>query len=166
MDFPSLKKNFGTDKAREADGTWVTNPGTGIRVRVRRTTHSTYKKSLRAHFKKVRHLAGNMPPELELDLKMKAASDALVTDWQVDGVPFSPANVLEAFKEYPDFYEWVEGEAENFENFRLEAVEEDAGPLSHSSDGSENGAIQRTLPSSNDAQPAEIPLSPSSADPT
>lgn len=145
-----LAKGFATDKQAEADGLWKTHPETGVRVKLRRTTHALYKAALRRHFKKIRHLGANVPPELENDVKFRAAADGMVTDWEVPGVPYSNENVLAAFKEFPDFYDWCEEEAGSFENYRLQAVEEDAGPLSPSSDGPANGAIPQSSPSSND----------------
>ena len=150
FDFSAIQKGFGTDKAAEADGIWKTHHETGIRVRLRRTTHALYKTALRKHFKRVKHLAANMPPEIEADVKAKAAAEGMVTDWEVAGVPYSQGAVLAAFKQFPDFYQWCEEEAENFENYRLQEVEEDAAPLSPSSNGPTSGASPQSWPSSND----------------
>lgn len=151
-----LAKGFATNKEAERDGLWKTHPETGARVKLRRTTHTLYKAALRRHFKKIRHLGQNVPPELENDVKYRAGAEAMVTDWEVPGVPHSQENVLAAFKEFPDFYDWCEEEAGSFENYRVQAVEEDAGPLSPSFDGIENGATLQSSHSSNDAPHAAI----------
>lgn len=158
MAFDKLRKHFGTDQAKERDGAWQTYPGTDIEARIRRSTHPEFTKALRKHFKKIRHLpAEAITPEMEKDIKMKAAAEALVVDWKIgEDMPCNAESVLSAFKEMPDFYAWVESEADNFENYRLLEVEADAAPLSPSSNGSTSGESPTSSPSSTDAPAAEI----------
>lgn len=159
-----IKKTFATDKSAEADGVWKTYPGTEIKVRIRRSTHEIYRKELRKQYRRFKQLGDNMPPAVEDEIRQKAAAHALVTDWNVEDLPCTPDNVYAQFAEMPDFYKWIEGEADQFENYRVVDVAEDADPLSNTSIGSTNGETKTSSPSSNDAPDAESQSSNSSTD--
>lgn len=149
--FTTLAKHFATDRDAEKDGKWFDYPGSPIRVKLRRATDHKFKQVLRRKASKFPHLT----PQIEQLVKMEATAETLVADWELpEQIECTPGNVLEAFKEMPDFYRWCEGESDSFENFRIEQVGEDAGPLSGTSTGSTSGeAIQTASPSSN-AEPA------------
>lgn len=157
-----VQKAFGTNKDAEENGIEKTYPGTEIKVRIRRSTQPIYKKSLRREFRRYKQMGDQMPPEIELKIKMTAAANALVTGWNIDDLPCTESNVLKLFEDMPDFYYWVEAEADTFENYRLQDVEDDAAPLSPTSNGSSNG--ESTLTSSTDARAAENTSQPSSSD--
>lgn len=148
--FTTLAKHFATDRDAEKDGKWFDYPGTPIRVKLRRATDHKFKQVLRRKASKFPHLT----PQIELLVKMEATAETLVADWELpEVIECTPGNVLEAFKEMPDFYRWVEGEADSFENFRAEQVGEDAIPLDDTSTGSTNGeATPIASPSSNGEQ--------------
>jgi hypothetical protein len=147
-----IKKAFGTDKAKEHNGVAKTYPGTEIEVSIRRATHEIYRKELRKQYRRFKQLGDNMPPAVEDEIKMKAAATALVTGWNIEDQPCTPENVYQQFADNPDFYKWVEGEADQFENYRLHDVAEDADPLSDTSNGFTVGETKTSSHSSNDEQ--------------
>ena len=147
-----IQKAFGTNKKAETEGVTKTYPGSDIEVCIRRSTHEIYRKELRKQYRRFRQLGDNMPPHIEDEIKMKAASIALVTGWNIDDLPCVPDNVYAQFAQNPDFYKWVEGEADQFENYRLHDVGEDADPLSDTLNGSTSGETTTSLLSSNEEQ--------------
>jgi hypothetical protein len=176
-----LAKGFKTDKQAEQNGVWRIHPEYGIHVRIRRSTLDEHKLALRKYYKPFQHLTRPHPRD-ELLVKQKAAAETLVADWgqsqeDEDGAPVlgpddkpvrvpmtdadgneirpTQENVLEAFKEMPDFFEWVSDEADTFENYRVAAVEEAAGNSSRSSNGSANGEPSQPAPSSSDVLSGE-----------
>lgn len=147
-----VQKAFGTDKDAETNGLWKTYPGTEIKVRIRRSTQPDVKKALRREYKRFKQLGDQMPPEIELEIRMKATAATVVTEWNIEDVPCTESNILDLFRKMPDFYHWVEAEADTFENYRLQDVEEDAAPLSDSSNGNLNGESRNEQQSSNEKQ--------------
>jgi len=186
-----LAKGFQTDHNAEQDGVWRVHPEYGIHVRIRRATLPEHKRALRKHFKPFAHLTRTDPKD-ELLVKQKAAAEVLVADWgqtreDADGAPLTDGtgaplrgpltkeggdeirptqeNVLEAFIQMPDFYEWVAGEADTFEHYRVTVVEASAGNSLRSSLGSESGERPAPAPSLSVEQPGVSALAPSSASP-
>lgn len=154
--FGKLIGAFATNQELEQNGVWRTHQETGLRVRIRRSTLPEYKRAVRKHYKPYAHLT-KIDPKEELLVKQKAAAEALVADWEI-GTDLKPteANVLEAMKTIPDFYDWVQGEADTFEHFRIERIEDDSGNLSTSSTGSASGGEGERLPSLSGERQGEL----------
>lgn len=146
--FGKLVGAFATNQVLEREGVWRTHPDSGIKVRIRRSTTPEYKRIVRKHYKPFAHLT-RMDPKDEALVKAKAAAEGLVADWDIGSdLPCTEGNVLDAMKELPDFYDWVQGESDTFEHYRVERVEEDAGNLPLSSGGNETGEGTEPLRSS------------------
>lgn len=148
-----LSKAFKTDPELENKGVWRDHDS-GIVARIRRSTRTEHKKALRRYFKPFQHVT-NLDPKIEQQVKMKAGAEELVADWgmrdkdsdaigpllDASGEPIECTfeNVLAAFTEMPDFFQWVSDEADTFELYRLAAVEEASGNSLDGSAGSESG---------------------------
>jgi len=146
--FKNLRRHFATDKEAEQNGKWFTHPESGIKVKLGRSTSDKYLSAIRRHSKPYQGVRITL--KVQNEIKMKAMAEELIFDWDLgDGTPFDAAGALEAFREMPDFWAWCDDRAESFESFRVEQVEEDAGPLSDTSAGSANGEPLSASPSSN-----------------
>ena len=172
-----LSKAFKTDKALEENGVWRDHES-GICVKVRRSSRPEHKRALRKYYRPFQHLT-HVDPKDELLIKQRAGAEELVADWGVRGkdgeiLPLTDGegntirptqeNVLEAFKDMPDFFNWVTEEADTFEHYRLGAVEDAGKNSSTGSDGTGNGVEAST--SSPDVGTGESVSQPSSADPS
>jgi hypothetical protein len=176
-----LAKGFQTDHDAEQNGVWRVHPEFGIHVKIRRATLPEHKRALRKHYKPFAHLTRTDPKD-ELLVKQKAAAEVLVADWgqtvedgagaairgpltKAGGEEIRPTqeNVLAAFIEMPDFFDWVSAEADTFEHYRVAVVEASAGNSSRSSPGSESGERPAPVPFSNAEQPVASASAPSNA---
>lgn len=137
FNFAALAAAFGTNKEAEADGAWQTY-NDKIAVQLRRDTDPRFRKAIRHAYKRFKHMGSSILPEQEDTVKDEAVAKALITDWKVDGVPFSPEAALAAFKQFPDFRRWCEDQAGDVENYK-DDLEADKGNSSASSRGSASG---------------------------
>lgn len=172
-----LAKAFKTDSDKENKGVWRDHES-GLAVRIRRASRVEHKRALRKFYKPFSHLT-NVDPKDEMMVKMKAGAQELVADWGIrnketgeieplrddEGNIIQPTetNVLEAFVDQPDFFQWVSDEADTFEHYRIAAVEDASGNSSPSSAGSDSGESQELPPSSSDGLGGESESLPSSS---
>ena len=106
-------------------------------IKIRRWNHPTRTAYFRDGLRRYRKL-GTIPPEVEEKLTRESAAHGVLIDWQrlalgEDGPqPYTPELGSAAFKLDPDFYEAIVQAAITEENFRVEAIKEDAASLGES----------------------------------
>lgn len=106
-------------------------------IKVRRSGHPARNAYLRDAMRKYRRL-GTIPTELEEKLDRESVAHAVLLDWRgiagTDGevVGYTPEIGSEAFKADPDFYQAVVVASTREENFRAQAIKEDATSLGES----------------------------------
>lgn len=123
MDF---KKIFGTDKAKETDGTWVNiAPDVSIKVRRAGPRNKAFSfeqsKMLRPFLRQIQF--GTIDPTIMREINAKLFAKHIITDWKgvlVDGKPlkFTPEKFQEFALEYPDFLNVVVEAASDLQNFQ------------------------------------------------
>lgn len=73
-------------------------------------------------------------PQLYNEITVEVMAEKVLLDWRgvndgTNELPYSKANALDLLNNAPDFKEWVSEEAAKIENFRAEAVAEDAAAV-------------------------------------
>lgn len=127
-----------TDKSKQEGGVWITYEG-DFEVCVARLNNDAFTSFMRAKGSSLRKGGRSVAsmansPKTQATLREGIANHVLkdwrgLTDDDETPIEFSPAKAIELFKddELVDFWNFVIAEANDADNFRKEAIEEDAG---------------------------------------
>lgn len=127
-----LGKVFGTDKVQETEGKWF-DIGDNARIRVARFGNAAHQRiltALRGPYKPLVLRGGEIPHDANADIIKASVAKAVLMGWEglvdenLDPIPFSPENALDAFNDYNDFYELVSQLSLDAANFRVQMQED------------------------------------------
>lgn len=129
-----LMKQYGTDKEKEVDGVWE-EFSDGIEVKIARHNNPKYKDMFQGIVAKSprKYRGKKLSDPVMIELNAKCAARHILRDWKgvdldgVKNVPYTEELGEKLFIALPDFYDEVIGIATNFENYRVEELEEDVG---------------------------------------
>jgi hypothetical protein len=156
-----LKKTFGYDKAKAADGVWV-DLGNDTTIKIAKLGTNQYQLALMRHTRKhqAQLRSGYVDPELAADITANTLADAILLDWKnmmEDDkiIPYSRANAYRLLKEYADFRTLVEQYANDRDLFQdtldLEADSKNSLPTSNGTLSTEGTSTPLLLTNTNNS---------------
>lgn len=136
----SLRKRFKTDRKSETEGIWL-DYGDGQRIliaranRANRAFQAESQKFFRKYRQQFKH--GVIPDEVQEKIAYEAYAKTIVLAWEgiraedigekgQEEVPFTFDNCVKLFRNLPDFFDDLQTQAQEKENFLEEVREEDA----------------------------------------
>lgn len=140
MSMSSLYKEFKADDRATSDGVWIeydVGAKSPVRFRVRQAggTNPAYLKALEKHTKPLRrrYRNGDIPLDKVNGALVHVFAEAVITGWEnvedEAGRPlaFNRENVVKVLTDLPFLFEDIKDQAGNFDLFRAELREADAG---------------------------------------
>ena len=125
-----LKKEFGTDKQKELEGTWE-EVGGGARILIARVGNPNFAKAFRQLPRSVRRLLdmGSLPESQGEDLLADLMANSIILNWdgfsdEGKALPYNKANVKKMLIKYPDFREFIWQLASDRQLFQEEEEEQ------------------------------------------